>query len=93
MKKISAKNVEEGMIFRVISHDKELDYIGFEVNGMLLGKSMQVKPSIGMELQIVKKAHRINGSQRINWKAVGSEEIWSSYWSIFKRNTELVSNQ
>lgn len=80
--KLTFKQVEVGMRFTVISHDRGVRLAG--VNFFEPGYD----PFIGAVLEIVQILDR----NKVMWRELGDnpDKHWSSYWSVFEHNTERL---
>ena len=90
--KVAARNIVVGMEFKVISHDDCIE-LGMDPddNGFIGQKCFN--PPIGSILVITKAAHKIWGSQRVEFKVKGDIKEWSAYVSVFGKNTKLIEGQ
>ena len=90
--KVAARNIVIGMEFEVISHDDCIS-LGIDPDDNEFIGQKRCNPPIGSILVITKAAHKIWGSQRIEFKVKNDTRKWSSYVSVFGKNTKLMEGQ
>lgn len=88
MAKLSAKEMVVGMIFQVISQDKDLEF-GFDPFASLMSPGVIVPT--GTPIEVMKAPYKVQGSQRVDFRIVGDTKVSASFWGIFRNNTEMVS--
>lgn len=90
MRKPNAKQIIPGMIYTVTSNDNTLPFgMLLDQDGYLNGVK-DIPVPIGTQIETVTAVYK-GPSQRVDWRAVGSQDVYTSFWSIFKENTELMS--
>lgn len=80
MTKPAAKNVTVGMVYEIIAHD---DLLAIGMRG-----ATDFNPPIGTHVEIVNEPYGTQG-RVVDWVIVGQSTIYTSFWGLFRDNTEL----